>query len=973
MHGCEKRATMETSDLASFGELLKSYRKRQRLTQQQVARQLALHHNTIGAWERGDYLPATRGMILELARCLRLTESETQTLLEASLTAVTPRWSVPYQRNPFFTGRQATLQHLHRLLSAQPGGPDSSGNHRACVLSGLAGIGKTQTALEYAYRHVLDYAAVFWISAETSLSIISGFTTIARMLKLPVEYIQNQEEVIAGVLDWLNTHQDWLLIFDNTHDIAVIKRFLPSSQNGSLLFTTRLPTLGTLAIPIELQPLSTEESVQLLLRRAGLQAEHGSPISVSNDDEKAARAIGEEMDGLPLALDQAAGYIEESHCSLADFLHLYQQNATRMLQERAATAIYHHSVEKTFTLAFERLQQQDAAAADLLTACCFLAPDEIPEALLIKGKAHLTAELQAVLSEPFRLNDAFKHLLAYALLRRNSQTATLSVHRLVQTVLKERLSEEAQRQWVARLIRMLDQLFCIEQGQMDTEHWGACEELLPHARSVIYTAVRLQVVLRELGVLVQKIATYLVQRERFELAEFAYQRALGIQERTMGPDHPDVALTLAGLAGMYDRRENYQEVEPLYRRAISLLEANLGLEHLQLVFPLRGLALFYLRMNRFKEAEEIYQRVLSICTQHLGQSHADVATALYDLALCYYNQGNYTQAEPLYLQALHIRERTLPPHHPAIGLVLNGLALLYRQQAGYHEAEQFHLRSLSIYEKTLGPEHTEVAIALNNLAFIYCEQAKYELAEPLYQRGLAISKQIFGPEDSFVARFLNNLAMLYCYQHRYEEAEAAAAHALSIYEQHFASDYLDIADPLQSLALLAYRQGRYEEADAFSSRAFAIRERALPDHPKLGSTLHLRANLCRSLGKYEEAEDLYQRALHLYRQRLEPEHLTVVPLLDDFALLLQEQERWEEVEQYYREALRIWERYQGLDHPAHADCLEHYATLLDQQQRGQEGAVYRQRAEEMRARRYAPTHIHISSEKDYTRLHRDSL
>src|SRR5215472_8434868 len=111
------RRRMESLAGSSFGELLKHLRRRQHLTQAQLATKLGVHRNTIGFWERGDFLPDTKGMVLELARCLHLSEPETRQLLEASLTGLSPAWNVPYARNPFFTGREELLEMLHERLA----------------------------------------------------------------------------------------------------------------------------------------------------------------------------------------------------------------------------------------------------------------------------------------------------------------------------------------------------------------------------------------------------------------------------------------------------------------------------------------------------------------------------------------------------------------------------------------------------------------------------------------------------------------------------------------------------------------------------------------------------------------------------------------------------------------------------------------------------------------------------------------
>src|SRR5215472_10553239 len=80
------------NDLASFGTLLKAFRKRRRLTQQHLAETLGMHRHEVGRWEQGDVLPASKTVVLELARQLRLDDTETRALLEASLTALSPHW-----------------------------------------------------------------------------------------------------------------------------------------------------------------------------------------------------------------------------------------------------------------------------------------------------------------------------------------------------------------------------------------------------------------------------------------------------------------------------------------------------------------------------------------------------------------------------------------------------------------------------------------------------------------------------------------------------------------------------------------------------------------------------------------------------------------------------------------------------------------------------------------------------------------
>jgi transcriptional regulator with XRE-family HTH domain len=549
---------METSVPTSFGDLLKRYRKQQKLTQQQLARKVDLHQNTVGAWERGDYLPATRGMILELARCLHLHEADTHRLLEASLLAVMFYWGLPTQRNPFFTGRQEILHHLHLLLART----QDRTSPRVCALNGIGGIGKTQTAIEYAHGYARDYTAVLWINAETEESLLTSFASIACMLKLLTPPTSGQQDVVTPVLSWLALHRDWLLIFDDVRECTLVQRFVPISRHGALLFTTRLPTLGTLAPCLQLQPLSLEESMQLLLSRAETRMFYQHTRSISSDETLAVRAIAMSMSGLPLALDLAAGYIEEAQCRFVEFLALYRHNLLQALQVHPSSATYPYSVERMFTLALGQLQQQNPLAADLLRLCCFFVPDQIPEVLLVRGAPYLNEELLAAISDPRQIQRIFKDLLSHALLQRDAQSETLRVHRLVQAVVQGQMSEATRRLWTERLIHLLDQLFFIEQEQRDPQHWAWYELLLPHIQYVLHLAEHWPIASVELASLLCKTATYLCMQTRRAIAAHAQASEPAYLESACA------AHTLASLHGM----ERYREAELLALRALSIYE-----------------------------------------------------------------------------------------------------------------------------------------------------------------------------------------------------------------------------------------------------------------------------------------------------------------------------------------------------------------------------------------------------------------
>src|SRR5258708_11059694 len=231
-----------------------------------------------------------------------------------------PIWNVPFPQNLFFTGREDILASLHTLLTSN----QKAALTKRQALSGLGGIGKTQTALEYAYRYRHGYQAVLWVKCETPEEFIADVVALAHLLHLPQQDAQDQQLTLAAVKRWLETHTEWLLSLDNADDLELVRTFLPGGNSGHILLTTRSDILSGLARKVEITAMREEEGTLLLLRRAGIIAPEASIEAAPFSTQATARALVDEMGGLPLALDQAGAYIEETKCGPAGYLTLYR-------------------------------------------------------------------------------------------------------------------------------------------------------------------------------------------------------------------------------------------------------------------------------------------------------------------------------------------------------------------------------------------------------------------------------------------------------------------------------------------------------------------------------------------------------------------------------------------------------------------------------------------------------------------------
>lgn len=735
---------MDVFDYASFGEVLKALRKKKKVSQQDLANKLGVHRNTIGAWERGEHLPDGRGMVLELARILHMDAQEARHLLEASLTAIVPYWNIPALRNPLFTGRAAILETLHTYLSTA----QAETRTQSYALHGLGGIGKTQLAVEYAYRYALEYSAIFWIGAESVETITTSLLSMAELLKLPERHETDQQQIIAAVQRWLITHREWLLIWDNLEDVALLQRFLPPARQGAILITTRSAALGTLAHTLELLPMTPEESTLLLLRRAKVlraPSPDGQNVSMPTEDS-AAQTLIQIMGGLPLALDQAGAYIDETGCSLADYLQRYEQQRAQLLARRGTLGGDHpHSVTATFRLAHQRLEQEQPMAADVLRVCASLHAESIPEEIFVAGAAHLGPMLATLAADPYHLDVALAALRSFSLLQRQTETRTLSIHRLVQVVLHEQMAAQEQAQWQQRVLQALNTLLPkVTTVTVPREAWKQCARLLPHAL-VCTAAVPDHAGNQTLVEVLLKVADYLREIGQYAQAEPLYQRTIAVGEHALGAEHPLVAAALNNLATTYRALEKYEQAEQLYRRALPIRERLFSPDYPSLASSLANLAAVYKEQQKFEQAEPLYQQALDMRVQIFGSDHVEIALYLHEMADFYYAQGKYAEAERLYRRVLAICEQTLGPEHLNVARPLKGLADLYAAQGKYAQAELFYRRVLEIRDQYIGQNHPETAPILHDFAKCLQQQEKLAEATACLERAQEICAQSLGP------------------------------------------------------------------------------------------------------------------------------------------------------------------------------------------------------------------------------------
>lgn len=645
-----------------------------------------------------------------------------------------PLFDVPHSRNPFFTGRDDLLGRLHAAMNA------ADTPVRIWAVSGMGGVGKTQTTLEYAYRYRDNYRSVFWVRADSTTALSADYARIAARVGFPSGPADDPAEIRDWVKRWLESQGGYLLILDNVDDPEAIRPFLPSEPKGNILITCRAHNLDILrvATKIELPEMDCGEAIAFLFARTRRQED-------DKEERAAAESLAREVGYLPLALEQAAAFIAVNDYLFQDYLTEFYALRLELLNQ-GVSQVWDQptTVQTCWQKSFDAVEAESGVAADLLTLSAFLGPDRIPYELLVQGAPALGGPVGEALGRPgtslLPLNGPLTLLTRYALVRRDIPSRTYSIHRLVQAVIRDKEDAARRRAYADRCVRAVNGAF----PWVEFPSWPLCDRLVPHALACARWVEEYDLVTAESGRMLNQTAYYLKERGQYAAAEPLFRRALVVREASSGACQVDTAQTCNDLATLYANQRRYAEAEPLHRRALAIREADLGPEAPDVGASLNHLSVVLRYLDRDKEAESLGRRALAVAEASLGPLHFRVALCLGNLAALFNKLGRYAEAEPLATRDLSICKAVLQPGHPDIGYALTTLGDLYQASGRYGEAEPLYREAVAINEAALHPEHPFVSSILVKLARLLRRMGREDEAQSMESLALARGRRIQG-------------------------------------------------------------------------------------------------------------------------------------------------------------------------------------------------------------------------------------
>jgi Flp pilus assembly protein TadD len=814
--------------------------------------------------------------------------------------------------SPHFCGRDAELVVIEETFT-----PEASDRPIAVALHGMAGSGKTQVALRYFLKHAPSYAGVWWLRAQSSELMDEDFRALARGCEVP--RADEREPVRDAVRRWLERQPRWLLVFDNAKSAKDISGALPARGTHHVLITSRNPSWGALARSIEVRPWSAQLASEFLRRR------------FPDASEEARQALSESLGGLPLALEQAAGYCEEVGVGLNEYRARLEEAGARLLGKGPLATGYPDSVPRTVSVAFERLS---LAAAQLMQYLAWFAPEPVPDTVFFAKPDLLPSALREATASEVDFDDVVAELRRLGLAERPGGSGqrglvsrTLRLHRLTRAVVRE-LSTDSEIVVPA----VVGLLRAASPDWKNPVMWPRWSELMPHAlegaleeRAEVLAPAAFADIRDSLGG--YQLATGLVAD-----AVQSFRAALALRARVLGDQHPDTLVSMTNLGASLKAQGDVAGARSLHERALEANRWVLGEEHSNTLTTMGNLAESLFEQGDIAGARALQEQMLEASRRRFGEEHPVTLTSMNNLAESLRARGDVAGAQRLHEHALEAFRRVRGEEHPDTLGIMHNLAESLRVQGDLAGARTLHERVFEARQRGLGEEHPDTLRSMNNLALTLFAQGDVAGARALHERVLDRGRHVFGEEHPETLRMMTNLAVSLAEQGDVAGAQRLHEHVTEKLRRVLGEEHPDTLMSMNSLSEALRAQGQVAGARALQESVLEVRRRVLgEEHP---DTLTSMNNLAESLfaqGDEAGAEALQERVLQAGRRVFGEEHPNTLTTMGNLSLTLFARGDVGGARVLQERVLEASRRVLGEEHPATLRSMENLAVSLFEQ------------------------------------------
>lgn len=717
-------------------------------------------------------------------------------------------------RNEVFTNRLNVLSRLQRELLAEP----NAGRLQACALHGLGGVGKTQAVIEFAHRFGSHYAIIWWIRAEQQVSITDHLMWLAR--ELHIDQATEQSQILVALWQELQQRDRWLLIYDNAPGPEALESLWPSKGNGDVLITSRHTAWAHLGgDSVRVRPFTTTAAVTFLQKRIH-----------KTGQREAALTVAEKLGFLPLALEQAAAYVEETHTSFRAYSKLLPADQQAAL-ETVKPKSYPDTLASTWRVSINAACAQQPHARDLLALFAYLAPDDIPRDLVPQHARALRSPLASGVANPVSYNQMLAALINFSLV--DADDERIGMHRLVQLTVRADLDPVERVSSHCEAVRLLAAAFPADPADMRT--WQICGRQLAHVAWIIQDYQELLPhVSAELGALLQRAGRYLHVRGDFAEARRLLELALEVRRWQPGRDRTAEAETLTTLGRVYYHLAVLDPARLATEQALTLYREQLGANAPQTMENMLHLSRILREIDNFAEAERLAREFLQAYVRSGVDEPTKLAAGYSTLGDALWRLGRLEEARDIYREALRIRQSST-----GVGPV---------DVAGCHK----HIGIVSI------------------------ELGEYDVAIEELQEARQLLESVYDNDNLDVVDVELHLGDALCKAGQPAEAKGILKRVVEVRERRLVK-HPDVAGALVKYSTALNVLGEYQKSIATLQRASEMfAEVSGRDHTYVGYAELALAEALRNADQFKRARAAAKKALKIYIAAHGPDHPSAV-------------------------------------------------------------------------------------------------
>jgi MinD-like ATPase involved in chromosome partitioning or flagellar assembly/tetratricopeptide (TPR) repeat protein len=792
-------------------------------------------------------------------------------------------------RNARFTGRERDLRQLRGQLrtdrtavvvpSALP-----------VALHGMGGIGKTQVAMEYAYRFRTSYDVVWWIDADTTGDVDTALVDLGNRLKMAAQAnVPEGAQTVLQALSRGEPYDRWLLIFDNAEDPERLSQLMPKGGHGHVLVTSRDPSWGDRAQAIAIDVFERDESIAHLTQR----------VSRLTRDEAA--RVAESLGDLPIAVAAAAAWLAETGSSAADYLQQIEHDGLSALSVEAS---HSQRVEATWDLALQRLQARSPAAYRLLQLCSLLAPEIGLELIYSDAMAETLKPYDKSVSDRLVRGTLVQQISRLALLRMDQrgerrlgsdwfdrlQGGQVVVHRVLQLVVRARMSADALGEARHQVHLLL--AAARPQGEVDDpERWPGYRVLIPHldvssagrctaepVRQLLIDRVRYNYLRGNSG----------RGRELAEEYEQAWTDQLESTEDTVAQQvlRRQILQLRFNLANILRDQGQFEESLKLDAAILPQQQELLGAEHPHTLMTAGSLAADLRGLGRYGEALAQDERTYDAWADAFGDDHPRTLAALSNLAVSHRLMGNIREAQERDELAYQRRRVVLSDVHPHTLLSATSLGRDLREMGEYKQSVALLTSVCETSVNVFGPGSRQALNAQANLAVSLRNGGNSQEAARLLETAYAQLNETVGPSnpDTLACRLSRAVNMFQL--SLLAEAEQELRAVMDAYESSLGPSHPHTLVCISNLAAFTRRIGDSQTALGLARTANEHLGQVLgEDHPYALAALMNVAICTHDVGQTLAALDLIDDAGRRLTQVLGSEHPHTIRCRANHALL----------------------------------------------------------------------------------------